>query len=50
MRGGDDSTIVVAGNLLTIEYAVRANGKMPAKEFIEAMDLRDQAKIVTLLE
>ena len=43
-----DSTIVVRGNLRTIEYAIRANGSMPAKEFIEGLSEPDQAKILVL--
>jgi hypothetical protein len=43
-----DSTIVVRGNLRTIEYAIRANGSMPAKEFIEGLSVPDQAKILVL--
>lgn len=43
-----DSTIVVRGNLRTIEYAIRANGSMPAKKFIEGLSVPDQAKILVL--
>lgn len=43
-----DSTIVVRGNQRTIEYAIRTNGSMPAKEFIEGLPVSDQMKIVVL--
>lgn len=45
-----DRHIVVRGSLRTIEYAVCANGSMPAREFIEGMDESGQRKMATLFE
>lgn len=48
-RSADKPDVVVhKGNLRTIEYAVRANGSMPAKVFIEGLDESDQRKIAVL--
>lgn len=48
-KGADKPEVVVHdGNLRTIEYAVRANGSMPAKVFIESLDESDQRKIAVL--
>lgn len=43
-----DSNIVVRGNQRTIEYAIRTNGSMPAKKFIERLDESDQRKMAAL--
>ncbi len=43
-----DSNIVVRGNLRTIEYAICADGSMPAKEFVESLDKSEQRKLDTL--
>lgn len=43
-----DSPIVACGSLRTIEYAVRADGSMPAKEFVEGLDVADQMKLIAL--
>ena len=43
-----DRPIVARGNLRTIEYAVRANGSMPAKDFIEGLDDRELRRLDTL--
>lgn len=48
MRRDADRPIVVRGSLRTIEYAVCANGTMPAKDFIEGLNESDQWKMVTL--
>lgn len=48
MSEGADSNIAVRGNQRTIEYAICANGSMPAKKFIEGLSKPDQAKIVVL--
>ena len=40
--------VVVQGTRCTIEYAVCADGSMPAKEFIEGLDEQDQRRLVTL--
>ena len=48
MSKDTDSSIVVRGNQRTIEYAICANGSMPAKEFIEGLSEPDQAKILVL--
>ena len=45
-----DSNIVVRGNQRTIEYAIRTNGSMPAKEFIESLDESDQRKMAALFD
>ena len=45
-----DSNIVVSGPWRTIEYAVCANGSMPAREFIEGLDESDQRKMATLFQ
>lgn len=45
-----DSNIVVRGNQRTIEYAIRTNGSMPAKEFIESLDDSDQRKMAALFD
>ncbi|MFQ5424458.1 MAG: type II toxin-antitoxin system RelE/ParE family toxin [Phycisphaerae bacterium] len=44
-----DGIVVVRGSSRIIEYAVCANGKMPAKEFIEGLPEADQRKIAVLL-
>lgn len=43
-----DLTIVVRGNMRTIEYALCANGSIPAKEFIEGLDESGQRRLDTL--
>ncbi len=43
-----DSNIVVRGNQRTIEYAICANGSMPAKEFVEGLSEPDQTKLLVL--
>ena len=50
MRKDADRPIVVRGSMRTIEYAVCTNGTMPAKEFIEGMDVSGQRKIAALFE
>ena len=45
-----DRPIVVRGSLRTIEYAVCANGSMPAKDFIESLDESGQRKMATLFD
>ena len=46
----DRPVVVVRGAMRTIAYAVRSNGSMPAKEFIESLDESDQRKIVALFQ
>ncbi len=49
MSNNTDSSLVVRGTMRTIEYAVRLNGSMPAKEFIENdLSLIEQASLVAL--
>jgi hypothetical protein len=43
-----DRPIVVRGSLRTIEYAVCANGTMPAKSFIEGLDESELRRLDTL--
>ena len=43
-----DSIVVVRGNQRTIEYAVCANGSMPAKEFVEGLDESEQRRLDVL--
>lgn len=50
MAGIADDNIVLKRKWGTIEYAVRCSGKMPAKEFIEKLDIRERIKLETLLE
>lgn len=48
MRRDADRPILVRGSLRTIEYAVRANGSMPAKDFIEGLDENELRRLDTL--
>lgn len=48
MRRDADRPVAVRGSLRTIEYAVCANGSMPAKGFIEGLVESDQRKMATL--
>ena len=41
----DDIHIVVSGRMRTIEFAVLADGKMPAKAFYESLDARDRDRL-----
>lgn len=43
-------TVVVRGPARTIEYAVRSDGSMPAKEFIEGLGDSNQRKLATLFK
>lgn len=43
-----DSNIVVRGNQRTIEYAICADGSMPAKEFVDALAEGEQRRLDTL--
>jgi len=45
-----DSPVVVCGAWGTIEYAVCLNGSMPAKKFIESLDISEQAVLTPLFE
>jgi len=45
-----DDNIVLIRDWGTIEYAVRSSGKMPARKFIEGMDIRERIRLETLLE
>jgi hypothetical protein len=45
-----ERAVVVRGTSLTIEYAVRANGSMPARQFIEGLSKPDQRKLVALFQ
>lgn len=40
--------IAYKGRVYTIAYAVDRNGRSPAKEFFEALPMRDQAKLMRL--
>ncbi len=42
--------VEVEGRWGTIKYAIRRNGKMPAKEFIESLDKADGRKINVLFK
>lgn len=42
--------VVVRGSLRTIEYAVCANGSMPAKDFIEGLEEKEQRKLAVLFQ
>ena len=48
MRRDADRPIPVRGSLRTIEYAVCANGSMPAKNFIEDLDESELRRLDTL--
>src|SRR3990172_6625006 len=48
-RKDAEREVLVAGAARTIEYAVAANGAKPARDFIEGLDLKDQAKLLALL-
>jgi hypothetical protein len=37
--------IVVEGNWGTVEYAIKLNGKMPAKEFIDTLTIGERIKV-----
>jgi hypothetical protein len=39
----DDSNIVARGRIRTVEYAVRKDETVPAKEFFDSLDERDKA-------
>lgn len=43
-----DSLVVYKGAQRTIEYAVRSNGSVPAREFIESLDQSEQARMLAL--
>ena len=43
-----DNPIVVSGSFRTIEYAIAANGSMPAREFVENLSVAEKAKIAQL--
>lgn len=45
-----DNNMVLVREWGSIEYAVRSSGKMPAREFIEGLDIRERIKLETLLE
>lgn len=45
---GPDAHIVVRGRMRTIEYAVRADGSMPAKAFLDSLSQRDRANLMAL--
>ena len=50
-KEADRPAVVVRGMMRTIEYAVCANGSMPAKEFIEEkLNERDLARLVALFQ
>ena len=48
-KEADRPAVVVRGTMRTIEYAICANGSMPAREFIEGLDDSDQRKLAVLL-
>lgn len=48
MRKDADSSIVVRGNQRTIEYAICANGSMPAREFVNGLDEDEQRRLDNL--
>ena len=48
MRKDADRPIVVRGSLRTIEYAVCANGAIPAKDFIESLGESELRQLDTL--
>jgi len=50
MSNNADRPVVVTGAVLTIEYAVCANGSMPAKEFIDGLDQSEQRKLAVLFQ
>ena len=45
MSAGDDESFVCNGSWGTVRYAVQANGKMLADEFIRGLEVRDQRKL-----
>jgi hypothetical protein len=45
MAAADDHIAVRVGNR-TVEYAVRSNGEMPAKDFVESLPLKTQHRIL----
>ena len=38
-------SVLLSGRKITIEFAVRAGGDMPAKEFYDSLDARDKRKL-----
>lgn len=50
MSAGDDETLVSRGSWGAVRYAVRANGRMPAREFIQDLSEQDQRKLAALFQ
>ncbi len=50
MSSPNDKCTVRTGSARDIEYAVRANGSMPAKEFVESLEDSDQRKFGVLFD
>ena len=48
--GDDDTSVAVHGRERTIQYAIRGNGSMPAKKFIEGLSAGEQAKVAVLFK
>lgn len=46
----DADNLVVRGPRATIEYAVQANGRMPAKEGLRRLSERERARLYVLFE
>jgi len=42
----DDTSIVTAGRMRTIEYAVRTDGSMPARVFLDSLHVRDRQHLM----
>ncbi len=42
MAGDDVTRIAARGHRRIVEYAIRADGRMPAKEFLDGLDIRDR--------
>ena len=43
---GDDTVIVVRGLMRSVEYAIRRDRSMPAKQFFDSLNARDQAYLL----
>jgi len=46
----DDTSVAVHGRKRTIQYAMCANGSMPAKEFVESLSQGEQTKLAVLFK
>lgn len=49
-RDSEKSVVLARGKACTIECAVRANGSMPAREFIEELEAAEQRKLAVLFQ